>query len=205
MENPTKTETHKVRNPGLAIRNPLPALVREILAQLGENPQREGLLKTPERAARALRELTCGHEVDIDRLICGALFKADYSEMVLVKDIPLYSICEHHLLPFFGKAHIAYIPDEYILGLSKIPRLAEALSRRLQIQERLTTQIAETLQSKLRPLGVGVVIEARHLCLEMRGAKCQGAPTVTSAMLGSFRKDARTREEFLTLIRKPNS
>ncbi|MBI4051306.1 MAG: GTP cyclohydrolase I FolE [Elusimicrobia bacterium] len=178
----------------------LPHLIREMLAQIGEDPEREGLLKTPQRVAKALKELTSGYQVDIDQLINGALFKVDYSEMVLVKDISLYSLCEHHLLPFFGKAHVAYIPDKYIVGLSKIPKIVHAFAKRLQVQERLTQQIAETLNDKLKPLGVGVIIEARHLCMEMRGAENEHSPTITSAMLGAFRQDARTRQEFLTLI-----
>ncbi|MBI4056296.1 MAG: GTP cyclohydrolase I FolE [Elusimicrobia bacterium] len=179
----------------------LPHLIRETLVRLGEDPEREGLLQTPQRVAKSLKELTQGYRVDIDQLINKALFKVEYSEMVLVKDIALFSLCEHHLLPFFGKAHVAYIPDQYIVGLSKIPKIVHAFSKRLQVQERLTQQIAETLQNKLKPLGVGVVIEARHLCMEMRGAQSHFSPTITSAMLGSFRSDARTRQEFLNLIR----
>jgi GTP cyclohydrolase I len=174
--------------------------VREILKILGEDPKREGLLKTPERVAKSLEELTCGYKADPDEIINGALFSVAYSEMVLVKDINFYSLCEHHLLPFFGKVHVAYIPDQKIVGLSKIPKLVEAFARRLQVQERLTSQIAEILKAKLNPMGVGVVIEARHLCMEMRGAKSILSPTITSAMLGSFRKDSRTREEFLKLL-----
>lgn len=179
-------------------------LVRRLLAGLGEDPRREGLARTPERVARSLKELTAGYHADIDRLMNGAQFSVEYSEMVLVKDITFYSICEHHLLPFFGKAHVAYIPDGRVIGLSKIPRLVQVFARRLQVQENMTSQIAATLQRKLRPLGVGVVLEARHLCMEMRGAQSQLSPTVTSAMLGAFRKDARTREEFLALLRRPN-
>lgn len=179
-----------------------PELVREILVLLGENPEREGLKRTPQRVAKALKELTSGYHVDIDKMINGALFEANYNEMVLVKDITLYSNCEHHLLPFFGKAHVAYIPGKHVIGLSKIPKLVHVFARRLQVQEKLTCQIAETLYEKLKPLGVGVVIEARHLCMEMRGAQSQLSPTVTSAMLGCFQKDARTRDEFLNLIRR---
>lgn len=174
--------------------------MRKILKLLGEDPAREGLIKTPERVAKSLSELTSGYWTDPDAIINGALFSVAYSEMVLVKDINFYSLCEHHLLPFFGKAHVAYIPDKKIVGLSKIPKLVEAFSRRLQVQERLTSQIAEILKDKLSPMGVGVVIEARHLCMEMRGAKSLLSPTVTSSMLGSFRKDPRTREEFLKLL-----
>ena len=174
--------------------------IREILGLLGEDPKREGLLKTPERVAKSLQELTCGYKADPDAIINGALFSVAYSEMVLVKDINFYSLCEHHLLPFFGKVHVAYIPDQKVVGLSKIPKLVEAFARRLQVQERLTSQVAEILKEKLNPLGVGVVIEARHLCMEMRGAESILSPTITSAMLGSFRKDPRTREEFLKLL-----
>lgn len=177
------------------------ALVRELLASLGENPGREGLLKTPARVAESLRDLTSGYTADMNRIINGALFTVDYSEMVLVKDITFYSLCEHHLLPFFGKAHVAYIPDRHVIGLSKIPRMVQIFAKRLQVQERMTSQIAQTLRLRLRPRGVGVVIEARHLCMEMRGARSQLSPTVTSAMLGSFRQDPRTRMEFLNLIR----
>jgi GTP cyclohydrolase I len=179
----------------------LPELIKNLLINLGEDPFREGLAKTPSRVAKSLRELTSGYHVDIDRLINGALFDVPYSEMVVVKDIDFYSLCEHHLLPFFGRCHVAYIPDGKVLGLSKIPRIVEVFSRRLQVQERLTSQIAEVMQSKITPLGVAVVMEARHLCMEMRGAQSKNSPTITSAMLGAFRKDPRTREEFLGLIK----
>ena len=177
----------------------LSAHVLSILESLGEDPGREGLLKTPERVARSLREMTAGYRVDPDALINNALFEVDYNEMVVVKDIQWYSLCEHHLLPFFGKAHVAYVPERRIIGLSKIPKLVQMFAQRLQVQERMTQQIAQTLEDKLNPLGVGVVLEARHLCMEMRGARSQLSPTVTSAMLGSFRRDPRTREEFLAL------
>ena len=177
----------------------LSAHVLSMLESLGEDPGREGLLKTPQRVARALREMTAGYRVDADALINNALFEVDYNEMVVVKDIQWYSLCEHHLLPFFGKAHVAYVPERRILGLSKIPKLVQMFAQRLQVQERMTQQIAQTLEDKLSPLGVGVVLEARHLCMEMRGARSQLSPTVTSAMLGSFRRDPRTREEFLAL------
>jgi GTP cyclohydrolase I len=167
---------------------------------VGEDPQREGLLRTQQRVAKSLRELTNGHQVDVDKLINDALFEVSYNEMVLVRDIDFYSLCEHHLLPFFGKCHVAYIPDGKVIGLSKIPRLVEAFSRRLQVQERLTSQIAEVILKKIKPLGVAVVMEARHLCMEMRGAQSKNSPTVTSAMVGVFRSDARTREEFLGFI-----
>ncbi len=177
-------------------------LVHRLIQLLGENPGREGLAKTPQRVAKALRELTSGYQVDVDRLINGALFNEPYNEMVLVKDIHFYSLCEHHLLPFFGVCHVAYIPNGRIIGLSKIPKLVKAFSRRLQVQERLTTQIADVIREKLKPLGVAVVVEARHMCMEMRGAENFQSPTVTSAMVGAFRNDARTREEFLSLIRR---
>jgi len=176
--------------------------VRTILAELGEKPDREGLLKTPGRVSRSLREMTSGYSVDVDALINNAMFKEECNEMVLVKDITFYSLCEHHLLPFFGKAHVAYLPDKHIIGLSKIPKLVDVFARRLQVQERMTRQIAQTLEQKLKPLGVAVVLEARHLCMEMRGAESLRSPTLTSAMLGAFRSDARTREEFLKLVVK---
>src|SRR5882762_9440405 len=182
----------------------VPDLVKNILIHLGEDPYREGLAKTPLRMAKSLRELTAGYHVDIDRLINGALFEVPYNEMVVVKDIDFYSLCEHHLLPFFGKCHIAYIPDGKVIGLSKIPRIVEVFSRRLQVQERLTSQIAEIIQTKINPLGVAVVMEGRHLCMEMRGAQSKNSPTVTSAMVGAFRRDPRTRDEFLRLIQSSN-
>lgn len=178
----------------------LAPFVRELLIGLGEDPQREGLLKTPSRVAKSLRELTGGYAVDIDRLINEALFDVPYSEMVMVKDIDFYSLCEHHLLPFFGKCHVAYIPDGRVIGLSKIPRVVDAFCRRLQVQERLTSQIADVILRKIKPLGVAVVMEARHLCMEMRGAQSRNSPTVTSAMVGVFRTDSRTREEFLGFV-----
>jgi GTP cyclohydrolase IA len=193
-----KTVTH---SPSLRhAERTLPDLIKNVLIQIGEDPYREGLTKTPARVAKSLRELTSGYHVDIDRIINGALFDVPYSEMVVVKDIDFYSLCEHHLLPFFGKCHVAYIPDGKVLGLSKIPRIVDVFSRRLQVQERLTSQIAEIMQTKINPLGVGVVMEARHLCMEMRGASSKNSPTVTSSMVGSFRKDPRTRDEFLNLI-----
>ena len=173
----------------------------DILKDLGENPSREGLKKTPHRVAKALRELTSGYRVDVDAMINGALFHESYNEMVLVRDISFYSMCEHHMLPFFGRAHVAYLPNKKIIGLSKIPKLVEIFSRRLQVQERLTLQIAQTLQSKLQPRGVAVVMEARHLCMEMRGAESHTSPTTTSCMLGTFKKDPRTRKEFLELVK----
>lgn len=174
---------------------------RDILKDLGEDPRREGLQKTPRRVAKALRELTSGYRVDLDALINQALFTECYDEMVLVRDISFYSMCEHHMLPFFGRAHVAYIPEKKIIGLSKIPKIVEVFARRLQVQERLTMEIAHTLKSKLKPKGVAVVLEARHLCMEMRGAESHHSPTTTSCMLGVFQKDARTRKEFLELVR----
>lgn len=176
-------------------------LIRTLLAEIGEDPSREGLLKTPERVERSLKFLTSGYDGDIDTVLNGALFTVDYSEMVIVKDVDFYSLCEHHLLPFFGKCHIAYVPRGRVIGLSKIPRLVEIFSRRLQVQERMTNQIAETIRDKVNPLGVAVVLEATHLCMSMRGVEKQNSTAVTSAMLGVFRKDARTRSEFLELIR----
>jgi GTP cyclohydrolase I len=176
-------------------------LVRRLLAELGEDPEREGLVRTPERVEKALRFLTGGYSANIDEVLNDALFTVDYSEMVIVKDIDFYSLCEHHLLPFFGKCHIAYIPSTRVIGLSKIPRLVDVFSRRLQIQERLTNQIADTIREKIAPLGVAVVIEATHLCMSMRGVEKQNSFAVTSAMVGAFRSNARTRMEFLELIK----
>ena len=178
-------------------------IIRQLLAELGEDPTREGLLDSPKRVEKSLRFLTSGYAADVDAVLNNALFTVDYNEMVIVKDIDFYSLCEHHLLPFFGKCHVAYIPQGRVLGLSKIPRLVEIYSRRLQIQERLTNQIAETLREKVIPLGVAVVMEASHLCMSMRGVEKQNSVAVTSAMLGVFRDDARTRMEFLELIRRP--
>ena len=176
-------------------------LVKEMLVLLGENPKREGLGRAPARVAKSLRYLTQGYQMDAREILNNAIFKEPYDEMVIVKDIEIFSLCEHHLLPFYGKAHIAYIPNGKILGLSKIPRLVEVFSKRLQVQERLTTQIAECLMNALNPKGVAVVIEALHLCMSMRGVRKADAYTITSSMLGAFRKDARSRSEFLSLIR----
>ena len=177
-------------------------LVRELLAELGEDPDREGLVRTPLRVEKALKFLTSGYTADIDAIVNDAMFTVDYSEMVIVKDIDFYSLCEHHLLPFFGKCHVAYIPNGRVIGLSKIPRLVDVFARRLQIQERMTNQIAETIREKTDPLGVAVVCEATHLCMSMRGVQKQNSFAMTSAMLGTFREDARTRSEFLELIKK---
>ena len=176
-------------------------LVRQILVDLGEDPSREGLVGTPDRVDRSLRFLTSGYGADIDQAINDALFTVDYNEMVIVKDIDFYSLCEHHLLPFFGKCHVAYIPQGRVIGLSKIPRLVDIFSRRLQVQERLTNQIAEVILDKVNPLGVAVVMEGTHLCMAMRGVEKQNSFALTSAMLGVFREDARTRSEFLELIK----
>jgi GTP cyclohydrolase IA len=175
-------------------------LMRKMIRMIGEDPRREGLEHTPERFARAFRYLTSGYQQDPDKILNGAVFSVSYDEMVVVKDIDLFSLCEHHLLPFFGKCHVAYIPDKKVVGLSKIPRLVNMFSRRLQIQERLTNQIAHAIETSVRPLGVGVVIEARHLCMMMRGVEKQRSEAITSAMLGSFRDSQQTREEFLALI-----
>ena len=179
-------------------------LVREMLVRVGEDPEREGLLQTPERYAKALRYLTKGYHEDPEEVLRGALFNVDYDEMVIVKDIEMFSLCEHHMLPFFGKVHVAYIPKGKVIGLSKIPRLVEVFARRLQVQERLTRQIADTIQEAINPQGVGVVIEARHLCMMMRGIEKQNSSTVTSAMVGCFRQK-ETRAEFLSLVRQPGA
>jgi GTP cyclohydrolase IA len=174
--------------------------VRRILQLIGEDPHRDGLRHTPERFEKAFRFLTTGYHQDPEKLLNGAMFSVCYDQMVIVKDIEFYSLCEHHLIPFFGKCHVAYIPDKKVIGLSKIPRLVNMFARRLQIQERLTNQIANAIQQKIVPLGVGVVIEARHLCMVMRGVEKESSQTVTSAMLGSFKENPKTREEFLSLI-----
>ncbi len=178
-------------------------LTRELLVRLGEDPDREGLVRTPERFSKAYQYLTKGYREDPAEILNGALFSVDYDEMVIVKDIEMFSLCEHHMLPFFGKVHIAYIPKGKVLGLSKLPRLVEVFARRLQVQERLTVEIAESIQNAIHPLGVGVVIEARHLCMMMRGVEKQHSATVTSSMIGAFRAQ-QTRQEFLSLIRDKN-
>jgi len=175
-------------------------LVSRVLVMLGEDPRRNGLLNTPERVEKALRFMTQGYQKDVDHLLNGALFPMEYDEMVIVKDIDFYSMCEHHLLPFFGKCHVGYLPNKKVVGLSKIPRIVDAFSRRLQVQEHLTVQIAETLMKKLGAHGVGVVMEAQHLCMMMRGVEKQNTIAVTSHMLGDFRTQQQTREEFLKLI-----
>lgn len=176
-------------------------LIRQLLVQLGEDPDREGLLRTPLRVEKALRFLTSGYQADIKSVLNDALFTVDYSEMVIVKDVDFYSMCEHHLLPFFGKCHVAYIPRKQVIGLSKIPRLVDVFARRLQIQERMTNQIAETIREAVDPLGVAVVVEGTHLCMSMRGVEKQNSFAVTSAMLGAFRDQPTTRMEFLELIK----
>jgi GTP cyclohydrolase I len=185
--------------------NALARLVKDELQLIGEDPEREGLLRTPERVAKAMGFLTSGYQTNLETLINKAVFHEECQEMVLVRNIELYSMCEHHMLPFFGKAHVAYIPDGKIIGLSKIPRLVDMFARRLQVQERLTKQVAEAIESALKPRGVGVVIEARHLCMMMRGVEKQNSSATTSAMLGSFRTDSKTRMEFLNLIRHEQS
>src|SRR5437660_9082194 len=181
--------------------NVMQDLIRRLLAEMGEDPAREGLLDTPKRVEKAMKFLTSGYGADIDQVLNNALFTVDYNEMVIVKDIDFYSLCEHHLLPFFGKCHVAYLPTTKVIGLSKIPRLVDVFSRRLQVQERLTNQIANTIRDKISPLGVAVVMEATHLCMSMRGVEKQNSFAVTSAMAGAFRDNARTRMEFLELIK----
>ena len=176
-------------------------LVRKMIALIGEDPNREGLRKTPERFEKALRFLTSGYNQNVENVLNGATFSVHYDEMVVVKDIEFFSLCEHHLLPFFGKAHVAYLPSKKVLGLSKIARLVNMFARRLQIQERMTSQIAQAIEEKVSPEGVGVIIEARHLCMQMRGVEKQHGQAVTSAMLGSFRHNKQTRDEFLSLVR----
>jgi GTP cyclohydrolase IA len=174
--------------------------VKEILRAIGEDPERDGLLNTPERSEKALRYLTSGYSVDVQQVVNGALFDVKYDEVVIVRDIEFFSLCEHHLLPFFGKMHVAYLPDQKVIGLSKIPRLVDVFARRLQIQERLTQQIAETIQELLSPVGVGVICEARHFCMMMRGVEKQHSGAITSAMLGAFRDNKETRNELLSLV-----
>jgi GTP cyclohydrolase I len=176
--------------------------VREMIRQVGEDPRREGLMETPHRVARSWRFLTSGYQQSVDRVLNGALYSVAYDEMVIVKDIEVFSLCEHHLLPFFGRCHVAYVPTNKVIGLSKIPRLVDVFARRLQVQERLTTQIAEVIMEKIKPQGVGVIIEARHLCMIMRGVEKQNSVAVTSAMLGVFRDCDQTRAEFLRLVRE---
>jgi GTP cyclohydrolase IA len=179
---------------------PIAPLVQQMLAMLGEDPDREGLRRTPERVEKALRFLTSGYRTDLQKTVNGALFSVKYDEMVIVKDIEFFSMCEHHLLPFFGKMHVAYIPKDHVIGLSKIPRIVDMYARRLQIQERLTQEIAQSIQDTVDPLGVGVICEARHFCMMMRGVEKQHSGAMTSAMLGAFRTGKSTRDEFLSLV-----
>jgi GTP cyclohydrolase I len=195
------SDTTTIVAPPPAGTDKIAGLVKQILRELGEDPDREGLQRTPERFAKALRFLTSGYQQDPTKLLNGAMFSVCYDEMVVVRDIELYSLCEHHMLPFFGVCHVAYIPTKKVVGLSKIARLVNMYARRLQIQERLTSQIANAIQEELHPAGVGVIIEARHLCMVMRGVEKQNSTTTTSAMLGDFRERVQTRDEFLSLIR----
>ena len=197
-----KSRVHQANEVVSEKQSQLETTVHDLLLQLGEDPTRHGLQNTPTRVAKALTFLTQGYQQDIDSILTKALFPIDYDEMVIVKDIDFFSLCEHHMLPFFGKCHVGYIPRKHVVGLSKIPRLVDAFSRRLQVQERLTVQIARTLQEKLNPHGVGVVVEAKHLCMSMRGVEKQNTIAVTSEMQGVFRKQQQTRVEFLKLIRR---
>ena len=183
------------------VKGNLSKLMRQVLFELGEDVQRQGLQLTPQRVAASLQFLTKGYQLDLEKVINGALFEVEYDEMVIVKDIEIYSLCEHHLLPFYGKCHLAYLPDRKIIGLSKMPRIVDVFSRRLQVQERLTTEIAEAIKKYLEPKGVGVVIEAYHLCMMMRGVQKQNSRTVTSCMLGRFKSDSKTRSEFLEFLK----
>ena len=184
--------------------DPIVELVEALLVELGEDPRRQGLTATPERVAKAMRELTDGYGVKPEDVIADAIFDQDYDEMVVVKDIAFYSLCEHHMLPFFGHVHVGYLPKGKVVGLSKIPRLVEVYAHRLQLQEQMTKAIAEALNGTLEPRGVGVVVEARHLCMEMRGVETPGGRMITSCMLGTFRRDPRTRAEFLDLVHRPS-
>ena len=198
----SETDTTQIVVPATSDSETIADLVRRMIAQLGEDPEREGLRRTPERFEKALRYLTSGYRQDPEKILNNAMFSVGYDEMVVVKDIEVYSLCEHHLLPFFGKCHVAYLPNQRVVGLSKIARLVNMYARRLQIQERLTNQIANTIQEQLKPQGVGVIIEARHLCMVMRGVEKQNSAAVTSAMLGAFRDNKQTRDEFLSLVHK---
>jgi GTP cyclohydrolase IA len=202
--------TVKVMNSNAAAAEPqvegrISELMREVLVELGENPDREGLVRTPLRTEKALTYLTSGYSADLNAIVNGALFDVEYDEMVIVKDIEFFSLCEHHLLPFYGKAHVAYLPGRKVIGLSKLPRIVDVFARRLQVQERMTQQIAETIQDVLKPKGVGVICEARHFCMMMRGVEKQHSGTVTSSMLGAFRENKETRDEFLALVKQDSS
>ena len=202
MTKPTEIILHdRVEAPKESIAD----LMRKVIALVGEDPGREGLRKTPERFEKALKFLTSGYHQSVDTVLNGATFSVHYDEMVVVKDIEFFSLCEHHILPFFGKAHVAYLPSKRVLGLSKIARLVNMFARRLQIQERMTYQIAQAIEEKISPEGVGVIIEARHLCMQMRGVEKQHGQALTSAMLGSFRHNKQTRDEFLSLVRQSKS
>jgi GTP cyclohydrolase IA len=194
------SDTTEISVPEAAGSESIADLVRRMLVQIGEDPNRDGLRRTPERFEKALRFLTSGYRQDPGKILNGALFSVHYDEMVVVKNIEVYSLCEHHLLPFFGKCHVAYIPDKKVVGLSKIARLVNMYARRLQIQERLTSQIAKAVEERLNPQGVGVIIEARHLCMVMRGVEKQNSIAMSSAMLGAFRENKQTRDEFLSLV-----
>ena len=201
MTKPTEEILLNESKDGAKVEN-VASLVRKMIALIGEDPEREGLKKTPERYEKALKFLTSGYHQNVDHLLNGATFSVCYDEMVVVKDIEFFSLCEHHLLPFFGKAHVAYLPSQKVIGLSKVARLVNMYARRLQIQERLTSQIAKAIEEKIAPQGVGVIIEARHLCMQMRGVEKQHGQAVTSAMLGAFRENKQTRDEFLSLVGK---
>ena len=195
----------KVMPPKKGEEGRIASLMKGVLEQIGEDPAREGLVRTPDRAEKALQFLTSGYNIDLEQIVNNALFNVEYDEMVIVKDIEFFSLCEHHLLPFYGKMHVAYLPAEKVIGLSKIPRIVDMFARRLQVQERLTQQIAETLDEVLKPKGVGVVCEAKHFCMMMRGVEKQHSGAVTSAMLGAFRERRETRAEFLSLLRDNGS
>jgi len=198
-----KNSVVKVMPPKLD-EEPIAALMRKLLVKIGEDPSREGLSRTPERAEKALRFLTSGYETNVETIVNGALFSEKVDEMVIIRDIEFYSMCEHHLLPFFGTMHVAYLPKDKVIGLSKIPRIVDMFARRLQVQERLTQEVAATLERVLQPRGVGVICEARHFCMMMRGVEKQHSGTVTSAMLGAFRTRKATRDEFLSLVSQKN-
>jgi GTP cyclohydrolase IA len=195
------TEELLLHENGTATRESIADLARKMIVQLGEDPDREGLRKTPERFEKAMQFLTSGYAQNLDKLLNGATFSVAYDEMVIVKDIEFFSLCEHHLLPFFGRVHIAYLPNKRVVGLSKLARLVNMYARRMQIQERMTSQIAQAIEEKIDPQGVGVIVEARHLCMQMRGVEKQHGKAVTSAMLGAFRHNKQTRDEFLSLVR----
>lgn len=199
------SKTAEIEGPVAASSESIAELMRKILVQVGEDPEREGLKKTPDRFESAFRFMTSGYAQDPEKVLNGAKFSVCYDEIIVVKDIEVYSLCEHHLLPFFGKCHVAYLPDKQVVGLSKIARLVNLYARRLQIQERLTSQIARAIEEKLEPLGVGVIIEAKHMCMVMRGVEKQGSVAVTSAMLGTFRNNKQTRDEFLSLVKSGKS